>query len=126
MAFRIKRIYEPAGAADGTRVLVDRLWPRGVKKSEAQLAYWMKDVAPSVPLRLWFSHKPERFVEFSRRYRAELNGNRAVGELRKLAKAGVVTLLYAARDPKTNHALVLQSVLREPPREPGVRNPKGR
>ncbi len=112
MAFRIKRVYEPADLADGTRVLVDRLWPRGVKKSAASLALWMKDVAPSARLRLWFGHRPERFAEFRRRYQKELVGNPAVGELRKLGRGKRVTLVYAAHDPATNHAVVLQSVLR--------------
>jgi uncharacterized protein YeaO (DUF488 family) len=112
MAVRIKRIYEAAAPADGVRVLVDRLWPRGVKKSAARLDYWMKDVAPSPKLRMWFGHKPERFKEFDSRYKTELRCNSAVGELRKLARGKLVTLLYAAHDPAVNHALVLQSVLR--------------
>jgi uncharacterized protein YeaO (DUF488 family) len=112
MALRIKRVYEAAGITDGTRVLVDRLWPRGVSKSKAHLAYWMKDVAPSPRLRLWFGHRPERFDEFRRRYEVELVGNPLLDELRKLAKGKLVTLVYAARDPKINHACVLQSVLR--------------
>ena len=115
MAVQIKRIYETAEPADGIRILVDRLWPRGVKKSAAQLDYWMKEVAPSPKLRVWFGHKPERFEQFDSRYRTELLRNPAVGKLRKLAKGKLVTLLYAARDPKVNHALVLQSVLRRRP-----------
>ena len=75
MTFQIKRIYEPAQPSDGIRVLIDRLWPRGVKKSTAHLDHWMKDVAPSPRLRLWFGHRPERFVEFGQRYKKELNGN---------------------------------------------------
>jgi uncharacterized protein YeaO (DUF488 family) len=112
MAVTIKRIYEPAVRADGTRILVDRLWPRGVSKVRAKLAFWMKDIAPSPKLRVWFGHRPERFSEFGRRYKKELTGNPAVGELRKLARREHVTLLYGARDPKINHALVLQSILR--------------
>ena len=112
MAVRIKRIYEPAVPADGTRILVDRLWPRGVSKARAKLALWMKDVAPSPKLRLWFDHRPERFTEFGRRYKRELTGNPAVDELRKLARRERVTLLYGAHDPKVNHALVLQSIVR--------------
>jgi len=111
MAFQIKRVYEPAAAADGIRVLVDRLWPRGMKKSAAELAFWMKDLAPSPRLRLWFDHRPERFAEFSHRYRAELKGNSQLLELRKLGKSKRVTLLYGARDPGVNHAVVLQRVL---------------
>jgi uncharacterized protein YeaO (DUF488 family) len=113
MTFQIKRVYEPAKPSDGIRVLVDRLWPRGVKKSNARLDRWMKDVAPSPRLRLWFGHKPDRFAEFGKRYKKELAGNPAIPELRKLGKGKVVTLLYGARDPEVNHALVLQSVLRK-------------
>jgi uncharacterized protein YeaO (DUF488 family) len=115
MAVQIKRIYEPAAPTDGTRVLVDRLWPRGIKKINAKLARWMKDVAPSTKLRVWFGHEPERFTEFAKRYKTELTGNPEVGELRKLARGKLVTLLYAAHDPKINHAIVLQSVLRGRP-----------
>jgi uncharacterized protein YeaO (DUF488 family) len=111
MTFQIKRVYEPMSPSDGTRVLVDRLWPRGVKKSDAHVALWMKDVAPSPQLRLWFHHDPERFAEFRRRYTRELKGNAAFTELRKLGKSKRVTLLYAAHDPKVNHALVLQAAL---------------
>jgi uncharacterized protein YeaO (DUF488 family) len=113
MAFQIKRVYEPAESSDGVRVLIDRLWPRGVKKSNARLDRWMKDVAPSPRLRLWFGHKPARFAEFSRRYKKELADNPAIPVLRKLGKGALVTLLYGARDPGVNHALVLQSVLRK-------------
>ena len=112
MAVTIKRIYEPAVAADGTRILVDRLWPRGISKARAKLAFWMKEIAPSPKLRAWFGHRPERFREFSRRYTKELTRNPAVGELRKLARRKRVTLLYGAHDPKINHAAVLQSIVR--------------
>jgi uncharacterized protein YeaO (DUF488 family) len=111
MAFRIKRIYEEPESTDGVRVLVDRLWPRGVKKTAARLDYWMKEVAPSVPLRLWFGHLPARFVDFRRKYKSELSGNPCVAELRMLGRRKRVTLLYAARDPEINHAQVLRSVL---------------
>jgi uncharacterized protein YeaO (DUF488 family) len=111
MTFQIKRVYEPMSPADGTRVLVDRLWPRGLRKSDAHVALWMKDVAPSPKLRLWFHHDPQRFAEFRRRYIGELEGNPMFAELRKLGKNKRVTLLYAAHDPKVNHALVLQSAL---------------
>jgi len=96
MTFQIKRIYESAQPSDGTRLLVDRLWPRGVKKADAHLDCWMKDVAPSAELRLWFDHVPARFREFRRRYKAELLGNQSVGELRRLGRDNQVTLLYAA------------------------------
>lgn len=111
MTFQIKRVYEPASPLDGTRVLVDRLWPRGLKKSNARVAVWMKDVAPSPELRQWFHHDPERFAEFGRRYTSELRGNPALAELRKLGRDRRVTLLYAAHDPKVNHAQVLRSAL---------------
>jgi uncharacterized protein YeaO (DUF488 family) len=111
MPFKVKRVYEPAQAADGRRVLVDRLWPRGVSKAEAQLTAWMKQLAPSGALRLWFDHRPERFADFARRYRRELAGNPAVGELRRLGRGAAVTLVYGARDPKINHAVVLQALL---------------
>jgi uncharacterized protein YeaO (DUF488 family) len=111
MPFRIKRIYETAKASDGVRVLVDRLWPRGIRKTDARLDHWMKDVAPSPELRTWFAHDSERFAEFARRYKAELKGNTALAELRKMGSGGIVTLLYAAHDAKVNHALVLQQVL---------------
>ena len=111
MTFQIKRVYEPTSPTDGTRGLVDRLWPRGVKKADAHVALWMKDVAPSPQLRLWFHHDPERFGEFRRRYASELKGNPAFAELRELGKRKRVTLLYAAHDPKVNHALVLQAAL---------------
>jgi uncharacterized protein YeaO (DUF488 family) len=112
MAIRIKRAYIPAAPADGIRVLVDRLWPRGVRKASAKFTFWMKDIAPSPRLRVWFGHKPERFQEFAGRYKQELTGNPRVAELRKLSRGRTVTLVYAARDPEVNHAVVLQSVLR--------------
>lgn len=112
MTFQIKRVYEPASAVDGTRVLVDRLWPRGLKKDDAHLSSWLKDIAPSPPLRLWFAHQPERFTEFRRRYTAELRKNPVLPGLRKLGRGQQVTLLYGARDPEINHATVLLSILR--------------
>ena len=111
MTFQIKRIYELPQPSDGTRVLVDRLWPRGIKKTDAHLDCWMKEVAPSTELRRWFGHLPARFDEFRRRYEEELRGNPKIGELRKLGGRKRVTLLYAAHDPEVNHALVLRSVL---------------
>jgi len=111
MTFRIKRAYEPAERSDGIRILVDRLWPRGVKKTTLKLDRWIKEVAPTPQLRKWFGHKPARFAEFSRRYRAELATNPAVAELRKLGRSKAVTLIYAAHDPAVNHALILESVL---------------
>jgi uncharacterized protein YeaO (DUF488 family) len=111
---QIRRIYEPPDAADGARVLVDRLWPRGVSKQRAKLKLWLKEIAPSPALRKWFDHDPARWTQFSRRYRAELGANGlAVARLADLLKLGPVTLLYAARDPQHNHALVLAAFMRK-------------
>ena len=112
MAFRIKRVYDPASPADGQRILVDRLWPRGLRKADAKIDRWMKEVAPSTALRSWFGHKPERFAEFRRRYAAEMADNPALAELRKLGRGKTVTLLYGARDPEQNQAVVLLDLLR--------------
>jgi uncharacterized protein YeaO (DUF488 family) len=111
----LKRAYEPAAATDGTRVLVDRLWPRGLDKQHAAIDEWMKDVAPSTELRKWFGHDPERWVEFRRRYEAELADNPAVGPLRDLVREGPVTLVYGARDEAHNQALVLRDHLKAMP-----------
>lgn len=108
----IKRIYEPAAAADGYRVLVDRLWPRGVSKEAAELDAWMKEVAPSTGLRTWWQHDPRRFDDFADRYRHELDGSPALASLRELWRSRPrLTLLYAARDPNCNHAIVLRDLL---------------
>ncbi|MDR3499837.1 MAG: DUF488 domain-containing protein [Parvibaculum sp.] len=110
----IKRVYEPAAKSDGTRILVDRLWPRGVSRAGAALDVWMKDVAPSAELRKWFNHEPERWAEFRRRYEAELKKNRAAVEL-LLAHGGKkrLTLLYSAHDEERNQAVVLAAHLRK-------------
>ena len=112
MAVRIKRIYDEPDREDGERILVDRLWPRGVAKDDAAFSVWMKDVAPTADLRKWFDHKPERWTEFQRRYRAELKDNPAVEDLLKRAAAGTVTLLYGARNREYNHAAVLADFLK--------------
>jgi uncharacterized protein YeaO (DUF488 family) len=110
----IKRIYEAPIEDDGFRVLVDRLWPRGVSKEDAALDQWLKEVAPSAELRTWFGHEPERFEEFAQRYRAELESNPTLdGLLATARQAEAVTLLYAARDPQCNHALVLRDFARD-------------
>jgi uncharacterized protein YeaO (DUF488 family) len=110
---RVKRIYDPPDLNDGARVLVDRLWPRGVRKDTARLTLWLKDIAPSTDLRRWFGHEPARFSEFSRRYRAELGANTdAVSQMNDLIKAGPVTLLYAAHDTEHNEARVLADYLK--------------
>jgi uncharacterized protein YeaO (DUF488 family) len=118
MSFQIKRVYESASADDGQRILVDRLWPRGLRKVDAHLSLWMKDVAPSPALRSWFGHDPDKFAEFSARYRRELSAAPALDDLRRLGKGNKVTLLYAAHDPHVNHATVLLSVLRDRARTP--------
>lgn len=109
---QIKRIYEEPSSTDGARVLVDRLWPRGVSKEKAALDLWLKDIAPSSDLRIWFNHDPERFTEFSHKYAEELSNNPVVESIRELVKGSdTITLLYAAKDPKVNHAIVLQEFL---------------
>ena len=108
----IKRIYDPAEDSDGYRILVDRLWPRGVSKERADLDAWLKDVAPSPDLRTWWDHDPARMDEFAAKYRAELEDSSAVAELRNvIAEHSPVTLLYGAHDPKVNHAAILRDFL---------------
>jgi len=109
---RLKRAYEPAAPDDGKRILVDRLWPRGLSKDKAALDDWIKDIAPSTELRKWFGHDPARWAEFQRRYRTELRQHGALlDQIRSLAKTQTVTLLYAARDEEHNDAVVLRDVL---------------
>lgn len=109
---QLKRAYDPAEPSDGTRILVDRLWPRGVSKERADLADWMKEIAPSTALREWFGHDPARWDEFQSRYRAELANHRAeLDQIRDLATKGMVTLVYGARDEVHNDAVVLREVL---------------
>ena len=110
---RLKRAYEPAEADDGYRVLVDRLWPRGVSREDARLDDWARELAPSAELRRWFGHDPERFDEFGRRYRAELAPHAdELEELRARARSGPLTLVFGARDTEHNDAVVLAEVLR--------------
>lgn len=112
--FRIKRIYDQAEKSDGLRILVDRLWPRGLKKEDAQIDEWFKDLAPSSALRKWFDHDPIKWQEFKRRYTIELEGNKAIAILLDRIKTSkTVTLLYAARDKEHNQSLVLQAFLEE-------------
>lgn len=111
MSVFLKRAYDPPAAGDGRRVLVDRLWPRGMTKEKARLDLWLKEVAPSKELRGWFGHEPEKWPEFQKRYRAELKDNPAWAELRALAREGDLTLIYAARDTRHNGALLLKSLL---------------
>jgi uncharacterized protein YeaO (DUF488 family) len=111
---RLKRVYEPRSAEDGTRVLVERLWPRGLRKEDPRLDVWLKEIAPSPALRSWFAHDPAKWDEFRRRYRAELAANAdAVARLRALLAEGPVTLVYAARDEQHNSARVLLEWLGE-------------
>jgi uncharacterized protein YeaO (DUF488 family) len=111
---KVKRIYEKAEDTDGFRVLVDRLWPRGVKKEEAKLDLWLKDIAPSDELRKWFGHDPDKWDEFKRRYRGELaSKEELVNKLIEDAKGKDITLLYASRETEYNNVMVLKDVLEE-------------
>lgn len=108
----IKRVYEPPAAGDGLRVLIDRLWPRGVRKADAAIGRWCKDLAPSPELRRWFDHRPERFERFADRYRRELDDRGdMIDELLGSDQDAPLTLVYAARDPIHNHAVVLRDYL---------------
>jgi len=109
---KLKRAYESPAAGDGKRVLVDRLWPRGVKKTEAAIDYWMKELAPSTELRKWFGHDPARWDEFRRRYAAEIHEHRdELHQLRNLMQRDAVTLVYSAHDEAHNDAVVLREIL---------------
>ncbi|MET1249412.1 DUF488 domain-containing protein [Sporolactobacillus sp. STCC-11] len=111
MSIQIKRIYEPVQDSDGLRILVDRIWPRGMSKEHARLDDWMKSVTPSPELRKWFNHEPAKFTRFQEAYQKELSEDeakqRGVETLMKLSRTQPVTLLYAAKSPTCNHALVL-------------------
>ena len=111
---KIKRAYAPAEESDGYRILVDRLWPRGISKEKAQIDLWLKSVAPSNELRKWFGHDPEKFPEFEQRYRVELAGSGALDELRAVLREHPdATLLFAAHDEEHNNAVVLKELLAE-------------
>ena len=108
----IKRAYEPAAAADGRRILAERLWPRGLRKEALKIDRWMREVAPSTPLRKWFGHDPAKWAEFQKRYAAELEASPEPWmELLRLAKAGPVTLLYSSRDAEHNNVVALRNYL---------------
>jgi uncharacterized protein YeaO (DUF488 family) len=110
---RVKRVYDEADPDDGYRVLADRVWPRGVSRQRAQVAEWMRDLAPTDELRRWFGHVPERFEQFRSRYRRELEAHHErLEELRARARSGRVTIVYAARDREHNNAVVLAELLR--------------
>lgn len=113
---RIGRIYEKPGKGNGFRILVDRLWPRGVKKSEAKINLWLKDIAPSDSLRKWFSHDPEKWKEFQKRYRAELKGRKELlRQIKRLEKENKnIMLIYSAKDKEHNNAVVLAEILKKP------------
>ncbi|MGH2994595.1 MAG: DUF488 domain-containing protein [Solirubrobacterales bacterium] len=112
MDLRLKRAYEPARATDGYRVLIDRLWPRGVSRERAHLDEWARELAPSAALRRWFGHDPARFSQFRRRYAEELAAQETkLRELRRRARQGTLTLVYGARDTEHNDAVVLAEVL---------------
>ena len=111
MDVRVRRVYEPAERSDGYRILIDRLWPRGISHDRAKLDAWERDLAPSAPLRTWFGHRPDRFEEFRTRYLEELRRQRPLlSELRRRARHGTVTLVFAARDTEHNDAVVLGEV----------------
>jgi uncharacterized protein YeaO (DUF488 family) len=114
LTIALKRVYDEPAPSDGTRVLVERLWPRGLSKERAHVDLWLKEIAPSKELRTWFGHDPEKFTEFRRRYEAELagvSGQEALATLRNLAKQGPVTLVFAARDTEHTNAVVLHDLL---------------
>ena len=112
MTIQLKRVYQAPSKSDGTRILVDRLWPRGLSKEKARVDLWLKEVAPSTELRKWFGHDPERWPEFKARYKAELKHNTAqLALLKRAAVRGPTTLLYGAKDTEHNEAVVLQQLL---------------
>ena len=114
---RVRRVYDPPAPTDGRRVLVDRIWPRGLAKDRAAIDLWLREVAPSTELRRWYGHDPARFDEFARRYREELAGGEraeALQRLRDLARAGPLTLLTATRDAERSQAAVLATLLERP------------
>jgi uncharacterized protein YeaO (DUF488 family) len=109
---KVKRVYAPAEASDGRRFLVDRIWPRGISKDAAHVEAWLKEAGPSDDLRKWFGHDPERWAEFSRRYKRELDSKPdALAPLVEAARQGDITLVYSARDEQHNQAVVLKDVL---------------
>ena len=112
MNWKVKRIYESAEKEDGYRILVDRLWPRGMTKEKANIDHWLKEIAPTTELRKWFDHDPEKWAEFQKKYKAELKENKtALDFLEEKIKIGNITLLYAAKDEKHNEANVIAAYL---------------
>jgi uncharacterized protein YeaO (DUF488 family) len=113
MIIHLKRVYEEPAKSDGTRILVDRLWPRGLTKEKAHVDLWLKEVAPSDDLRKWFAHDPEKWPEFKARYKAELRHNRTqLALLKQAVTKGPATLVYGAKDTEHNEAVVLQDLLK--------------
>jgi uncharacterized protein YeaO (DUF488 family) len=128
MSVRAKRAYEPWSDEDGYRILIDRLWPRGVSKEKARIDEWARELAPSDELRRWFGHSPERFAEFKRRYTEELRDHaEQISALRQRARRGTVTIVYAARDSEHSNAAVLAPIIRRgfPRRQSAARRPVG-
>lgn len=124
---RLKRVYEPSSASDGMRVLVDGLWPRGLSKHDVAADLWLRDAAPSAPLRRWYGHDPRRWRTFIRKYRAELAGRPEVLELLDdLRRRSPVTLLFGARDEGRNNAVVLRDALEKPGRSARHRSERGK
>ena len=114
MTIRLKRVYEPPARGDGARILVERLWPRGVSKEKAKLRLWARDVAPSTELRKWFDHRPERWERFCERYWAELDERpEALEPLLELVRAGTVTFVFASREEELNNAVALRAYVLE-------------
>ena len=114
LSVALKRVYDEPSASDGTRVLVERLWPRGISKERAHIDLWLKEVAPSTELRKWYNHDTQKFQEFRRRYEAELTSEaaqEALAKLREIAKQGQLTLIFASRDTDHSNAVVLQALL---------------
>jgi len=118
---KIKRIYDPVSQTDGKRILVDRLWPRGVSKEAAKIDEWLREIAPSNELRTWFGHEPDKWPEFQKRYQQELKGRGdTIERLRRAAKKGAVTLLFSAKDAERNNAVVLRDVIARQSSRAGV------
>ncbi|MCO6465656.1 MAG: DUF488 domain-containing protein [Bradyrhizobiaceae bacterium] len=113
MHIQIKRAYDAPQHSDGMRVLVDRLWPRGITKEHARVDLWLKDVAPSTELRKWFAHDAARWTEFCKRYKKELQHNPAFAELQAIASSQAITLVYSAKDSEHNQAVVLKALLEQ-------------
>ena len=111
MNVMLKRAYESPAKTDGERILVDRLWPRGLLKAEAEIDLWLKDIAPTTELRQWFGHDPEKWSEFKKRYSTELKNNPALSELQARSRQRDITLVYAAKDQLHNQAVVLKQIL---------------